>query len=192
MVLLFKTYFDSLQITLLLVAGIAFLASLFFQVRKRENLAIALLVLTGILVFSFSALLDPFLNMWDERFHALVAKNLMNHPLLPTLYDYPIVNMAYDRWDRYHIWLHKQPLFLWQISLSFMIFGVSEFSLRIRDIILGAILIFITYRSGKLLINQRVGYLAGVLIISTFYILELISGRQELSIMIFHFWYMFH
>ncbi len=105
----------------------------------------------------------------------------MNHPLMPTLYDDPIVNMDYGRWDRYHIWLHKQPLFLWQIALSFKIFGVSEFALRIPNVVLGTILVLITYRSGKLLVNKQVGYVSGLLMISTIYLLELIAGRQELE-----------
>ena len=105
----------------------------------------------------------------------------MQHPLLPTLYDNPVVDMAYDRWDRAHVWLHKQPLFLWQIALSFKLFGVSEFTLRLPDIVLCTILVFISYRSGKLLVNQRVGYLAGVLIISSVFLVELVAGRQELE-----------
>lgn len=137
--------------------------------------------MAAICIFSFSALLDPFLNLWDERFHALVAKNMMNHPLMPTLYDDPVVDMAYDRWDRYYIWLHKQPLFLWQIMLSFKIFGISEFSLRIPNIILGTAVVIATYRSGKLIANKNVGYIASVLTITSIYILELIAGRQELE-----------
>lgn len=89
--------------------------------------------------------------------------------------------MDYDRWDRYHIWLHKQPLFLWQIALSFKIFGVSEFALRLPNVVLGTILVLITYRSGKLLVNKQVGYVSGLLMISTIYLLELIAGRQELE-----------
>lgn len=159
----------------------AFLFSLYFQIKQKEYYAIGFLILTALFIYSFTAVLDPFLNLWDERFHALVAKNLMHHPLMPTLYDNPIVNMAYDRWDRYAIWLHKQPLFLWQIALSYQIFGVSEFSLRIPDIILGAVLVFAVYRSGKLLVNSSVGYLAGVLSLSTLYFIELVAGRQEVD-----------
>lgn len=176
-----KTYFDTTQVILLLLAGFFFIVSLFFQASKKEKYALLFLGLTALSIFSFAALLDPFINMWDERFHALVAKNMMKHPLMPTLYDDPIVNMAYDRWDRYYIWLHKQPLFLWQIALSFKIFGISEFSLRLPNIVLGTIFVLITYRSGKLLVNQRVGYISGIMIITTPYILELIAGRQEIE-----------
>lgn len=178
---IFNSYFSNIQILLLVFGSVFFLLSIIMHLKNRERFLFIFLGLTAICIFSFSALLDPFLNIWDERFHALVAKNLMNHPLMPTLYDDPIVNMDYDRWDRYHIWLHKQPLFLWQIALSFKIFGVSEFALRLPNVVLGTILVLITYRSGKLLVNKQVGYVSGLFMISTIYFLELIAGRQELE-----------
>jgi len=175
---MFKTYFNDNQIILLLSGLICFLLSLKFHLREKQKLSVIFLMLTAISIYCFAGLLDPFLNIYDERFHALVAKNLLNHPLKPTLYDDPIVNMPYDRWDRYHIWLHKQPLFLWQIAISFRLFGVSEFALRLPSVILGVVLVFIGYRSGKLLVNKRTGYLTGILFITSFYIFELIAGRQ--------------
>ena len=178
---IFKTYFDDIQLALLLLGGLFFLLSLITHSRKNYKYSVLFLILLAISLFSFSALLDPFLNIWDERFHALVAKNLMNHPLMPTLYEDPIVNMNYDSWDRYHIWLHKQPLFLWQIALSFKLFGISEFTLRLPSIILCTVLVYITYRSGKLIVSERVGYVAGLLVISTLYIIQLVAGRQELE-----------
>jgi len=178
---LLKTYFDNTQVTLLVLTAILFIVNLYFQISKKEKLSLVFLGLTALCLFGFAGLLDPFLCMWDERFHALVAKNMMNHPFKPTLYDDPVVNMAYDSWDRYHIWLHKQPLFLWQIALSFKIFGVSEFTLRIPSIVLGTILVIITYRSGKLLINQRAGYFSGILMMTTLYLVELIAGRQAIE-----------
>lgn len=181
MVSLFSKAFSDIQVLLLALAALAFLSSLYFQIKNKEHLSVGFLILTALLVFSFAALLDPFLNLWDERFHALVGKNLMSHPFKPTLYDDPVVSMAYDRWDRYHIWLHKQPLFLWQIALSFKLFGISEFSLRLPDIVLSAILVFVGYRSGKLLVNPRVGYMTSVLTLSTIYLLELAAGRQEVD-----------
>lgn len=177
----FPTYFNKTQIILLIIGGIVFLLSIIAQSSKKQRFSFILLGLTATCIFSFSALLDPFLNLWDERFHALVAKNILKHPLMPTLYDDPIVNMAYDRWDRYHIWLHKQPLFLWQIAICFKAFGISEFTLRLPNILLGSVLVLITCRSGELLVNKKVGYISGVLTISTIYILELIAGRQELE-----------
>lgn len=173
-----NTYFTDNQLIFLYSGLVCFLLSLYFYLRDREKLSIFFLLLTALSVYCFAALLDPFLNIYDERFHALVGKNLMHHPLKPTLYDDPIVNMPYDKWDRYHIWLHKQPLFLWQIAASFRLFGVSEFTLRLPSVILGVVLVFIGYRSGKLLVNIRTGYLTGILFITSFYIFELVGGRQ--------------
>lgn len=179
--IIFNSYFSDIQISLLILGLVFFLLSIIMHLKNKEYFSIVFLALTAICIFSFSALLDPFLNIWDERFHALVAKNLMNHPLKPTLYDDPVVNICYDNWTKYHVWLHKQPLFLWQIALSFKIFGISEFTLRLPNIVLSTILVLITYRSAKLLVNKQVGYISTLFIMSTIYILELISGRQDLE-----------
>jgi 4-amino-4-deoxy-L-arabinose transferase-like glycosyltransferase len=147
----------------------------------REKLSLLFLAAGALSLCTFSALLDPFLNLWDERFHALVAKNLLHHPLKPTLYDDPVVPMAYDRWDRYQVWLHKQPLFLWQIALAFKLFGVNEIALRIPSVLQGTLVVLMTYRIGKLLINSGSGYYAAFLFSTSFYLLGLISGRQSLD-----------
>jgi 4-amino-4-deoxy-L-arabinose transferase len=178
---MFTNDFSQSQVFFLTAGGICFLISIVFHVRNKEVWAVAFLLAAALSVNLFASLLDPFLNLWDERFHALVAKNLLYHPLKPTLYDDPVVSMAYDRWDRYHIWLHKQPLFLWQIAVSFKLFGVSEFTLRLPSAILGAFLVLIGYRSGSLLVSRNTGFITGTLLISSVYFLELIAGRQEVD-----------
>ncbi len=178
---IFKSYFETNQLALLFGAALFFIASIYFHLKDKNGFSIAFLMLAGFLIFMFGAMLDPFLNIWDERFHALAAKNLMNHPLMPTLYDDPIVDMPYDRWDRFHIWIHKQPLFLWMIALSFKLFGINELSLRLPDVVLSTLVIFAIYRMGRLTAGTRVGYLAAVLSISNLYLLELLAGRQVLE-----------
>ena len=175
---LFITYFSSTQVNLLFAGFIALIFSTYFHVKEKEILCVVFLIIAATLIFCFSASLDPFLNLWDERYHALVGKNLMNHMLTPTLYDDPVVDTDYSNWGESHIWLHKQPLFLWQIALSFKLFGISEFSLRLPSIILGVIVVLICYRCGKLLVSKRVGFIASILFMSNIYITELISGRQ--------------
>ncbi len=175
------SYFDTTQLTMLVTGIFFFLLSIVSHIGNKQKLTLIFLGLTAFFIFCFAALLDPFLNLWDERIHALVAKNLMHHPFMPTLYDDPVVDMAYNTWDKYHIWLHKQPLFLWQIALSFKIFGVSEFTLRLPSVVLGTVLVLITYRSGKLLYNHQVGFIAALLLITAIYIIELVSGRLALE-----------
>ncbi len=178
---MFNTYFNVTQSSLLMAGGICMATGIFLHVRDKEQPAVLCLLIAALLVNLFAATLDPFLNLWDERFHALVAKNMMAHPLRPTLYDDPAVMMAYDRWDRYTIWLHKQPLFLWQIALSYKIFGVSELSTRIPSAILGAVVVFAGYRCGKLMAGHRTGFITSLLMTTSLYFFELIAGRQEVD-----------
>ena len=140
-----------------------------------------LLFLAAIALYMLAANLDPFLHVWDERFHALVAKNMIDEPLTPMLYADPVVDMAYDRWDRAHIWLHKQPLFLWQIALSLKIFGINEFAVRLPSALMAALLVLLAFRMGWLYQNQRTGLLAAVLVLSNPFLFELVSGNQGIE-----------
>lgn len=178
---IFTTYFESNSLEFLVPSILLLFLCIVSLIEEKEKLSVLFLVLSSFLLFCFAASLDPFLNLWDERFHALVAKNYLKHPFIPTLYDNPIVSMPYDKWDRYHLWFHKQPLFLWQIACSFKLFGVSEFSLRIPSIVMGTILTYVTYKSGRLLVNYKTGILAGILFLTSNYLLELVSGRKGLD-----------
>ncbi len=155
--------------------------SLLFHVRAKDKAAAICLFTAGALLFLFAAALDPFLNLWDERFHALVAKNLMRHPCLPTLVEDPVLDLNSPAWDRCHVWLHKQPLFLWPISLSFYVFGLNEFALRLPSVLLGVLMVAAAYRTAALLFNSRVAFLTAMLFFSSNYLLELVAGRQLLE-----------
>jgi len=167
---------------LLFLTGFAFLfVSIFSHAVQKERTSLTLLLCSALFFFIFAARFYPFVNVWDERFHALVAKNLLKHPLMPTLYDDPVVQTAYDSWDRSHIWLHKQPFFLWQIALSYALFGVNELALRLPSAVLSLSLVFAVYRSGKILGNKDIGYYAALMTGTTFYLMELITGRQPVD-----------
>jgi len=94
-------------------------------VKEKPRQALAILILTGFVLRVFIALLDPYLQDWDERFHALVAKNMMDNPFKPMLRAESIIPYNIEDWCCNHIWVHKQPLFLWFMALSMKIFGVS-------------------------------------------------------------------
>ena len=178
---MFKLYFSSTQLFCLIFGLIALLVAIITHQNKCYRLSLLALCLSAFGIFSFAALLDPFINLWDERFHALVAKNMMDRPFKPMLYADPVVDMAYDRWDRYHVWLHKQPLFLWQITLSFTLFGISEYALRLPSVLMGVGLVLVTYRCANLMLNREVAFLTAILLLSSSYYISLISGRQVLE-----------
>lgn len=120
---------------------------------------------------------DFFLHSWDERYHALVAKNLINHPLTPTLYDNPVLPYDYKNWVGNHIWVHKQPLPLWTMAASMWLFGVNEIALRLPSIILTTIGIWLSFIIGSYFINKKVGYLTAFFFSINGLIIELSGGR---------------
>jgi len=152
--------------------------SIWCYVSGKYTPALILLFLGALGLRLFMAHLDPFLWDWDERFHAMVAKNLMHHPLLPTLYDNPDLPYDYTNWTANHIWVHKQPLAMWQMALSYRLFGVSAFTARIPMAIEGAVMVLLIYRIGTLAINKRAGYLSALLYASSFYALDFCTGGQ--------------
>ncbi len=120
---------------------------------------------------------DFFLHTWDECYHALVAKNLIQHPLTPTLYDNPIMPYYYRNWPSNHIWLHKQPLPLWTMASSMWLFGVNEIALRLPSIILTTIGIGLSFIVGSYWFNKKNGYLTAFFFSINGLIIEMAAGR---------------
>lgn len=149
-----------------------------FQYHKKQNylIAVGLLILCGFALRMYTSC-DFFLHHWDERYHALVAKNLIHHPLTPTLYEQPILAYEYQNWTGNHIWVHKQPLPLWTIAASLWMFGINEIALRLPSIVLTSLGIGLTYSMGCYFFNKKVGYLAAFFYSINGLIIELSAGR---------------
>lgn len=160
------------------LTGIATILSLWFQNRERFMLAVPLLMIGALLLRLVIIDLDPFLHPWDERFHCLVAKNLIDHPLVPTLRDDPLTPYDYKNWPGNHVWLHKQPLFMWQMAFSMKLLGKTVFAARVPSVLMGAIMVGFIYRIGKNLKNAKTGYWAALFWAFGFYSLMLALGVQ--------------
>ena len=100
------------------------------------------------------------LKALDESFHALVARNLLHHPLDPTLIERPLLSSDESNWMASHVWLHKPPMALWQIAGSFFCFGVNAFALRLPSALLSTAAAWVTYRIGARLIDPLAGAIA--------------------------------
>jgi 4-amino-4-deoxy-L-arabinose transferase len=145
---------------------------------SKDNFAKAVLLLMVCgLALRIYASSDFFLHTWDERYHALVAKNMIQHPLTPTLYDNPILPYDYKNWTGNHIWLHKQPLPLWTMAVSMWLFGINEIALRLPSIILTTIGIWLSFFIGRYFFNKKVGYLTAFFFSINGLIIELTGGR---------------
>ena len=166
----------------MLITGWAtMLACVFFFVYRKKTIALFLLVATAFIFRILMAQLDPFLHAWDEQYHALVAKNMVEHPFKPMLYADPVLDYNYQHWWGNHIWVHKQPVPLWQIALSFKIFGVSELSLRLPTIIMSTLLVLVVFRIGKVTMNENTGFLAALICTLNCYQLEYCAGNKGMD-----------
>jgi len=170
-------YFTESQIFPLFFAVFFIIASIVLFQFEKKNISLIFLFLGSLFLGYFIAHLDPFLRLWDEQFHALVAKNMLKNPLKPTMYFDPVMDYDYKNWSGNFVWLHKQPLFLWQIAISLKIFGLNEIAVRIPSIIMHAFAALMIYRIGKISCNKNTGYYAALFFTVAYYPLGLIAGN---------------
>jgi 4-amino-4-deoxy-L-arabinose transferase len=164
------------------LAGLLLLLSLYLFLYRHNTTASLWCLFAGALALRlWMTLLDPFLHEWDERFHALVAKNMVEYPWKPMLRTQPIFPYDFKAWCCNHVWLHKQPLFLWQMALSMKLFGADLWSMRFPSALMGALLIFPIYRIGTILHDSRTGFYAAFLSAGAFWQLDMISGQQSMD-----------
>lgn len=155
-----------------------FLAILCFEFRNNKKEALAFLLLGALGLRVFAILLDPFINLWDEQYHALVAKSMLEDPFHPMLYTNPVLPFDYHNWSSNHTWLHKQPLFLWQIALSFKLFGVNEVALRLPSLVMSTLTVLLIWKTGKTILNERSAFYGALFFAAGSYGLEMVSGLQ--------------
>jgi len=150
--------------------------------RAAHARILGLLFVAAFLVRFLFARADPFLHGWDERFHALVARNLVHDPFTPMLIAHPMAAFDFRDWTGCHVWLHKQPLFLWQMALSLKVFGISELSLRLPSVLLGALMVPMLFRFAFLLTaDTAVSLLAALLLCFSSYHLSLVAGIRGMD-----------
>lgn len=163
-------------LTVVVVAGLFVVAWRLFR-AGREAAALACVVAAGFLLRAFVAS-DFFLHEWDERYHALVAKNLAQHPFVPTLYDRPLLRFDYREWTSNHIWLHKEPLALWAMAASIKVFGANELAVRLPSLLISSAAIVWTHGIARALSGSAlVAFVAAGLHAINGKLVELAAGR---------------
>jgi 4-amino-4-deoxy-L-arabinose transferase len=139
-------------------------------------MCLILIVAAGFLLRA-SLASDLHLHEWDERYHALVAKNLIAHPWRPTLYEDTPLAYDYRSWTSNHIWLHKEPLALWLMAASMRFFGVSEIALRLPSLIFSMAAVACTYFLARSMFGAPTGFIAAGLHAINGKLVELSAGR---------------
>ena len=146
--------------------------------RPTPTVKLCLVIgLAGAFALMLINLGHPDLTYWDESFHAIVARNFLKHPLMMTLYDAPWLSFNRTDWGSSHLWLHKPPLAMWQIALSYLLFGVNTLALRLPSAALSIASAYLTYRLAiELFDNQLAGLLAAWLQAFNPYIIGAVYG----------------
>jgi 4-amino-4-deoxy-L-arabinose transferase-like glycosyltransferase len=130
--------------------------------KFRRSLPLLIILLAAFLL-RLPRLGHAGVSFFDESFHALVAKNLLKHPLKPTLIDDPKVPYDPGCWTENHVWLHKPILPLWQIALAYRVLGINNLALRLPSLLLSTGAVLLTYLIGASLFDRRTGLIAAAL-----------------------------
>jgi 4-amino-4-deoxy-L-arabinose transferase len=164
----------------LAISILALIFSVILLRKSRIGFSLFFLIIAGLLLRIWISS-DQYLHPHDEKYHALVAKNIIQHPLKPTLYENPIHEVDYKDWSCNNVWLHKQPMPLWTIALSISIFGNNEFAVRIPSILFSTLAIWLIYQmslfffpNGK---KHTTAWIAAFLMAINGLLLELTGGR---------------
>lgn len=160
-----------------LIVWVIFVASTLLLFSKKHRLFPLTLALSVFSLASAFALFTPYLYRWDEQFHALIGKNLSINPFHPKLINVNPALWDSSDWANTYTWLHKQPLFLYQIALSIKMFGASVYAVRLPSILLHVIGTLALYDMGKMLLNRNLGFLIAMVFSVSAFPLELLSGR---------------
>jgi 4-amino-4-deoxy-L-arabinose transferase len=163
---------------ILVVMGFVFMvmAIVLFQTRLKPWIALLSLMIAAIFLTLYCIRIFDFLMMWDEQYHALVARNMISHPFKPMLYSDPVLPYDYTNWIGNHIWLHKQPLFLWQMAFSIWVFGAKAWAVRFPDLVMTVLMIPAIYRMGLIVADRRTGFWAAVFFTVSYFLFRLITG----------------
>jgi len=102
------------------------------------------------------------LSTWDEAIYGNVARNMLQdgHWLSPTV-----------QWGGYNdrLFFEKPPGAFWLQAVAMMLFGVSEFAVRLPSALAAVGTLILTYRFGRQLFNRRVGlFAAGIWLFTPF------------------------
>lgn len=159
----------------ILFSSIGYFFATRYYHKGKEAFSVLFLLMSGLCLRLWTAS-DPWLHPWDERYHALVGKNLQKHLLIPTLFDNALLPYNYREWDSNHIWLHKQPLTLWLIALSLKLLGTTALAVRIPSIVLSTISIKLVFDIAKKWISKEVALLSAFLLSIHGLMIELTAG----------------
>lgn len=156
-------------------------ASIIIWRKSNYKTGLLLAIIGGLLIAIHSIFVDDYLHPWDERYHAVVALNAMEDPFHLKLMPERLIDWwPYDAWYANYTWLHKQPLFTWQMALGMKIFGTSLQGMRSASVLMFLLLGIAVYRSTKLY-YPKVAIWPTIFVYTSPFLLFLVNGRQGID-----------
>jgi hypothetical protein len=119
---------------------------------RRDSYYLAAILLVATLRFLNLGFFD--LQAWDEALYAVRSVGIIQFGGIFDQTSYSIGGLYSS--------LHP-PLYVWLTSLSFLVFGVTEFAVRFFSAIFGGLTLFLIYSTGKELHSPKVGFVAAML-----------------------------
>ncbi|MHC4212766.1 MAG: ArnT family glycosyltransferase [Planctomycetota bacterium] len=136
--------------------------------RDKKNISVIVLFIT-LLIIGIYMFMNTCSSLWDrdEPQYAQVAMEMVESGdyLVPTIDS--------------QMWLGKPPLLYWLMSVSFRIFGPTEFSCRFFSAIGTGITCLLTYIIGRTLLSKEAGLWTMPILAST--ILVLVIGTAGIT-----------
>ncbi len=175
-VALIDTHFTAQDLGFLIPGIVLIAAGSICAVYGKSKPALLLIIGGGFTLRLWMAFVDPFVHIWDEQYHALVAKNLQYGFFHPVLVHDPVIPTDPTNWTHTETWLHKPPFFLWLMGISAKIFGASYWSIRIPSVLLSTGMIYCAFVCGKFLKNKSTGLIAALLVASSSHLINIVSG----------------
>ncbi|MBU2019849.1 MAG: glycosyltransferase family 39 protein [Bacteroidetes bacterium] len=165
---------------LLFLIGLLFAAaSIWSQNKDRVKWTAWLLFgMTFFIACGFATITNYFF-IWDEQFHALVAKNISLNPAHPQLMTFAPWLFEESNWSSQTTWLHKPPFFLYAMATSIKLFGNTIIAARMPSVILLAITSRLVFLFGNNWKNSKVGFLAAFIFVFSGFTLLQLSGWKS-------------
>ncbi|MFM2016992.1 MAG: hypothetical protein RL007_648 [Bacteroidota bacterium] len=175
-VALIDTHFTTQDLSFLIPGIVLIAAGSICAVYGKSKPALLLIIGGGFTLRLWMAFADPFVHIWDEQYHALVARNMQFGFFHPVLVHDPVLPTDPTNWTHTETWLHKPPFFLWLMGISAKIFGASYWSIRIPSVLLSTGMIYCAFVCGKFLKNESTGLIAAILVASSSHLINIVSG----------------
>jgi 4-amino-4-deoxy-L-arabinose transferase-like glycosyltransferase len=160
---------------------IAIVITLLYFIQKyfiRGEMRLTLFLILGLTLFlKCVCASDLYLHEWDERYHALVAKNMVDDPLKPSLYKTPLHDYHFEDWTNDHIWLSKPPIGLFVVSCSVRLFGNHEYAVRAPAVLASLLAVYIVFLIFKKIYNDKIALLSAFFVGVHGVLTDLASGR---------------